>query len=73
MRTYERGVENETLSCGTGVTAAALAHHILHKAQSPVSVHTPGGDLSVTFDFNGNAFSNIHLKGPVAKVFTGVI
>jgi len=73
MRTYERGVENETLSCGTGVTAAALAHHIIHKTQSPVYVYTPGGELSVTFDFTGTVFSSIHLKGPVAKVFSGVI
>ena len=73
MRTYERGVENETLSCGTGVTAAALSHHLLNGAVSPISVKTPGGNLTVTFKIIEHGFDNILLSGPVAKVFSGSI
>ena len=73
MRTYERGVENETLSCGTGVTAAVLSHHLLHHTSSPVSVHTKGGTLSVSYEFSDNGFDNIWLNGPVEKVFEGTI
>lgn len=73
MRTYERGVENETLSCGTGVTAAVLAHHILHKSQNATAVQTPGGHLSVSFDKTETGYTNIHLDGPVARVFSGIL
>lgn len=73
MRTYERGVENETLSCGTGVTAAALAH--LASAGgglSAVKVETRGGHLEVEAKKQDNtAFSEIELSGPVQKTFTG--
>ncbi len=72
VRTYERGVEDETYSCGTGVTAAALvAHEQLH-LQSPVEIQTLGGSLAVKF--NGNSitgYKDIFLTGPAKKVFQG--
>jgi diaminopimelate epimerase len=73
MRTYERGVEDETLSCGTGVTAAALASHIVYKNSSPITVKTPGGILSVSFDSSESGFSNIWLQGSAKMVFRGEI
>jgi diaminopimelate epimerase len=72
MRTYERGVEDETLSCGTGVTAAALSVALENENQHEIHVHTRGGDLSVRFDpTEDGGFEGIWLKGPVARVFTG--
>jgi diaminopimelate epimerase len=72
VRTYERGVENETLACGTGVTAAALAASF-KGYNSSVDIKTLGGDLSVEYQKQGEAFSNIHLVGPAQKVFEGEI
>lgn len=75
VRTYERGVEDETLSCGTGVTAAALAaawQQQLTGAQS-VKIHTRGGLLAVHFNARGDVFTDIWLEGPAKKVFEGVI
>lgn len=72
VRTYERGVENETLSCGTGVTAAALASFNKGK-HSPVKVRTKGGNLEVSFDWQDGIFFNIHLTGPAKEVFRGEI
>lgn len=74
VRTYERGVEGETLACGTGVTASALISAILHNFASPVKVHVQGGDeLEVRFLREGNQFQNVSLKGPADFVFDGQI
>ncbi len=74
VRTYERGVEDETLSCGTGVTAAALmsAHNDL--GFNEVNVQTPGGKLTVEFTkINEHTFADIWLCGPADFVFTGTV
>ena len=72
VRTYERGVEAETLSCGTGVTAVALAKKKNEKGKHHVTVNTEGGALSVTFFRNESGFSDITLTGPVLEIFEGV-
>ena len=73
VRTYERGVEDETLSCGTGVTAAALAAVVKgYRTTAPVRVQTPGGELEISFQREAtHSFSNIHLSGPATFVFKG--
>ncbi len=74
IRTYERGVENETLSCGTGVTAVALAMHNSGKTVSQtITIHTLGGNLQVTFDVVNEKYRNIFLIGPAKQVFKGDI
>ena len=74
VRTYERGVEDETLSCGTGVTAVALAMYEKGIADNTsVKINTPGGVLEVSFEKNGSGYKNIFLKGPATLVFKGEI
>lgn len=74
IRTYERGVEEETLSCGTGVTAAALTFGFKHSETRALTVLTRGGKLEVHFTNNGKGnFSDIWLCGPAELVFTGEI
>ena len=73
MRTFERGVEGETLSCGTGVTAAALVAAHRHGLTSPIDVQAPGGNLQVRFVAEPEGFTQIVLLGAVAEVFTGIV
>ncbi len=74
MRTYERGVEAETLSCGTGVTAAALSAMARGSVSGACDVHTRGGHLRVEATATGaGGFSGISLSGPVREVFQGVV
>ncbi|SFQ44388.1 diaminopimelate epimerase [Parafilimonas terrae] len=74
VRTYERGVEDETLSCGTGVTASALSFAHNDNGFNHVNVKTPGGNLAVDFDKTGEtSFENIWLCGPATFVFKGEI
>jgi len=74
VRTYERGVENETMSCGTGVTASALLSAHNENGFNTVVVNTPGGHLSVEFDkIDDQHFENIWLCGPAEFVFKGEI
>lgn len=75
VRTYERGVENETLSCGTGVTASAIAAaHLNHTTQLPIKIQTLGGNLEINFSQNKDQtkYDNITLSGPATFVFQGV-
>jgi diaminopimelate epimerase len=75
IRTYERGVENETLSCGTGAVASAIAAYLefgLEKKQ--IKCLVPGGELLVRFERNKSGeFSNISLEGPAKQVYSGEI
>jgi diaminopimelate epimerase len=74
VRTYERGVEDETYSCGTGVTAAALVNYHNELGFNNVTVFTKGGKLSVEYEKNGpHLYTNIWLCGPALKVFGGSI
>ncbi len=77
VRTFERGVENETLSCGSGVTASAIAayHMKIINAES-VSVHTRGGELQVAFSppaKEGEKYSEVTLEGPASEVYSGKV
>ena len=71
MRTYERGVEDETLSCGSGVTATALAIAYENKIENSLLVKTRGGKLKVDFERSENKFGKIFLIGSAKFVFSG--
>ena len=74
VRTYERGVEDETYSCGTGVVAAALCFQALTQhQQTQTDIITKGGALQVTFKKDQNVYDDIYLKGGAEKVFDGSI
>jgi diaminopimelate epimerase len=74
VRTFERGVEGETLACGTGVTASALIASRVHGFSSPVQVQVQGGDrLEVSFTESDGVFSDVRLTGPAEFVFEGKI
>ena len=74
VRTYERGVENETYSCGTGVTAAAITTHLHKKGTHRVAIQTLGGALAVSFNNQGGGhFNHIWLQGPATFVYKGTI
>lgn len=74
VRTYERGVEDETLSCGTGVTAVAIAMHALGETdKNRIKLQVEGGELQVAFDADNDGYKNIWLVGPATFVFKGSI
>lgn len=71
VRTFERGVEDETLSCGTGVTASAIAWAIADNTESPINIQTLGGKFVVRFHRQDKHFSEIWLEGDTCQVFEG--
>ena len=72
VRTYERGVEGETLACGTGAVASAIvSYHLGTVRDLPVTVRMRGGDLKIDFTPDGGAYADVWLTGPVTTVFTG--
>jgi diaminopimelate epimerase len=74
IRTYERGVEDETLACGTGIVASALIFAASENTNGPISVIARGGDeLEVGFEKSGDRFRNVTLTGPAEFVFEGSI
>ncbi len=74
VRTFERGVEDETLACGTGVTASAIATVLLGKTdKNSVNVRTRGGNLNVEFNVKGSEITDVWLSGPATFVFEGKI
>lgn len=74
IRTYERGVEDETLACGTGVVASALIFAAVHKVEGPIDVLVRGGnELQVAFERAGGEFKEVTLTGPADFVFEGTI
>lgn len=74
IRTYERGVENETLACGTGAVAAAIIGFRKFEIQPPIFLITKGGDkLIVNFNTEGSKYNNVSLTGPAKKIYNGEI
>jgi diaminopimelate epimerase len=75
VRTFERGVEDETFACGTGVTAVALAmaKHNKQTGKLNTPIKALGGDLNIRFETDGEHFKNIFLEGPAVRVFEGEV
>lgn len=74
VRTYERGVEDETLSCGTGVTAVAIAMHALKETnENLITLKVQGGELQVSFDVENGIYKNVWLIGPATYVYSGTV
>ena len=74
IRTFERGVEDETLSCGTGATATAIAMHATRNSDSTnININVEGGKLEISFDKIDNKYVNVFLKGAATFVFSGTI
>lgn len=75
VRTFERGVEDETFACGTGVTAVALAmaRHNQQTGHIDTPIKVLGGNLNIRFNYDGEAFTDIFLEGPAVQVFDGVV
>lgn len=74
VRTYEKGVENETLACGTGVTAVAIAMHKTKETTSnDITLPVEGGELTVTFSVKNGVYKDVFLKGAATFVFKGSI
>ena len=74
IRTYERGVEDETLACGTGTVACAILHHLRTGHPAPISVDVKSGDsLEINFTRDGDTFKNVTLTGPAEIVFQGTL
>ena len=74
VRTYEKGVENETLACGTGVTAVAIAMHKTNKtASNTINLPVEGGNLQVSFSEEKGNYKNVFLTGPAKLVFSGQV
>ena len=74
VRTYERGVEDETLACGTGATAVAIAMNFLNETNSnEISLLVEGGELTVIFDEKNKNYTNVFLKGKALQVYKGEI
>ena len=75
VRTYERGVEDETYACGTGVTAVAMAmaKHKNLSGHIKTDIKVLGGDIKIEFDYDGTTFTNVFLCGPAKLVFEGEV
>lgn len=73
IRTYERGVEAETLACGTGATACALISNLVKNLTSPIRVFTRGGELKIYFKRKDDKFYDVFLEGEAKEVFSGEI
>jgi len=72
VRTYERGVEDETLSCGTGATGVAIAMHANHKTDANrIHINVLGGKLTISFVLENEIYKNVFLTGPAELVFAG--